>query len=182
MVMRAYFFSFFAVILSGCKQHGQQPNLPPDQSVIFPEKVFFNGLEASPQIVYIAGALTGAHVGYPNNNTAITCYQDRMECVVSSVQQIGSNQIGRIDMPDFYDVKKWDKDTIVANGQVDVFNCRRLTITIVRTTQSALWVEAPISSSNPKCKDANKELLNWTIDDPPSLKAINAAAAGGAHK
>jgi hypothetical protein len=165
-----------AFILGSCKR---QPQEISSQYVIFPPKAFFNGLHSSgqPDIVYIAGALTGSNVGYPNNYTAITCYQDRKECVVTAVDQIGDNQIGRVDMPYFFPVTKWDEDTIVANGQTDIGNCRRLTITIVRATESALWVEAPVNSSDPDCKKTDRGLLNWTIENPPSWKALRGTTA-----
>jgi hypothetical protein len=165
------------VATSACEQHSQQATNP-DQDVVFAAKAFYNGERAGgiEEIVYIAGALTGAHVGYPNNYTVITCYRTHMECVVVSIDQIGSHQLGRIDIPDFYDVTKWDKDVIIAGGQSDLFNCYHLTITIVRTARSAFWVNEPINSADPKCKDKDHETYKWTIEDPPSWKAIMGGA------
>jgi hypothetical protein len=164
-------FLVFVICLGGCENHAQQAKLPPDENIVFAQKAFFNGLQSGPQIVYIAGALTGPHVGYKNNYTVITCYRDRMECVVTTVDQIGENQIGRVDLPAFLDITKWDKDVIVAGEQTDIAGCRQLTITILRPVETAYWNEEPIKSSNPECKKESQEIMEWTIEDPPSWKA-----------
>jgi hypothetical protein len=69
-------------------------------SIMFGRKVFSDS-EASigVGIVYIAGTITGEGLAYPNNTYAVTCYEDRRECLVSSVHDIGINMIGRLDMP-----------------------------------------------------------------------------------
>jgi hypothetical protein len=157
--------------LSGCDKRAQQTKLPLDENIVFAQKAFFNGLQSGPQIVYAAGSLTGPHVGYKNNYTAITCYQDRMECVMTTVDQIGENQIGRVGLPDFMDVTKWDKDVIVAGEQTDIAGCRHLTITILRPAETAYGNEEPTKSSNPECKKESQEIVKWTIEDPPSWKA-----------
>ena len=70
--------------------------------IIFGNKVFSDlGV-----VVYITGTLTGDGVAYKNNTIAVTCYIDRRECLVSSIQQIGENQIGRLDMPGIYPITK----------------------------------------------------------------------------
>jgi hypothetical protein len=40
-------------------------------------------------VVSIAGTLTGDGVANKNNTVSITCYQDRMECLIYSIAQIG---------------------------------------------------------------------------------------------
>jgi len=59
-----------------------------------------------PSFVNISGTLTGDGVNYPNNTNNITCRQDARICLVSTVEQIGINQVGRLDSPISYDIKK----------------------------------------------------------------------------
>jgi hypothetical protein len=72
----------------------RQPKAVADQDdqIVFPYKVFYN----SDAVVTIAGTLTGSHLANPNNTYNITCYRDQKECVVSSIEQIGHNQMGTL--------------------------------------------------------------------------------------
>jgi hypothetical protein len=162
--------------LPGCER--QAPSPPGDQDILFAQKAFFDGRKAGLDIVHAAGALTGPGVGYPNNCTAISCYLDRMECVVSTIEQIGGNQMGRIDMPDFFSVKQWNNDVIVAGGPYDLLHCRWLTITIARTSETALWANEPTNESSHDCQQADKKSYKWSIEDPPSRKAFDTRTRG----
>jgi hypothetical protein len=46
------------------------------------------------EFVGVSGTLTGADIAYKNNTYAIACIKDRNECLVTSIEQIGPNQIG----------------------------------------------------------------------------------------
>jgi hypothetical protein len=90
----------FVAVLSGCTRHAPQA-ANSDQDIVFAAKSFYNGEPGQgEEIVYVAGALSGAHVGYPNNYTATICFRNHKECVVASIDQIGSHQLSRIDIPD----------------------------------------------------------------------------------
>jgi hypothetical protein len=103
-----------------------------DNEIVFPYKVFYN----SDAVVTIAGTLTGPHLANPNNTYNITCYRDQKECVVSSIEQIGHNQIGTMYAPLTYPIIKWSTDEIVAKDQTGplpgLTGCLRTTITIER--------------------------------------------------
>jgi hypothetical protein len=60
--------------------------------------------------VNISGTPTGNGVSYPNNTSNISCYSESRICRVSSVEQIGFDQIGRMGSPISYDFKKRDGD------------------------------------------------------------------------
>jgi len=156
----------FAIMFTalGCtRQEGQ---------IVFAPKAFYDSAQTTGEgQVYVAGTLTGDGVAYKNNTVAVTCYQDRMECLTSSVEQIGSNQVGRLDSPVTYSVIKWAPDEIVAGDSGDAPDCRKVTINIVRKTASVVWVEEPVNQSRANCKDADTRLLKWTIEDPPAWKA-----------
>jgi len=152
------------------------PSSTPD--ILFPKKAFFwFDQSASYANVYVAGTLTGEGVGYKNNTTVVSCDKTRMECVTYDVRQIGPNQVGRVESPLIYPVIEWSADEVVASGDADAFHCRKLTISIVRRSEVALWVEEPINQASAACKDADVRLLKWTIEDSPGWKALNAAPA-----
>jgi hypothetical protein len=160
----------YATILLALSLVGCKDNPKPNPQIIFSSKAFYDaGKAAREGIIYIAGTLTGPDVGYPNNTTAVICYADRMECLAYSVEQIGPNQIGRLDMPMPYPVIKWDSAEVVAMA---AFQCAKVTISIVRQSESLLWVTEPINQSRAQCKNANTKILKWTIEDSPAWKAM----------
>ncbi len=87
--------------------------------------------------VNISGTLTGDGVGYPNNTNNITCHKDLGICLVSSVEQIGFNQVGRLDSPTSYDIKKWDSDEIIAPDDKDP--CNNVTVSILLRSEVVAW-------------------------------------------
>jgi len=163
----AYTTFVLALMLLGCK--GREP----EQQIIFAAKAFYdNASTTGSGIVYIAGTLTGEDLGYKNNTTAVVCYADRMECLTYSTEQIGPNQIGRLDMPISYPVIRWNSDEIVASGQGDLVNCNKVTISIVRKSETAVWVTEPINQSRAECKNSNTKIMKWSIEDSPAWKAM----------
>lgn len=159
---------WLAVLLVGC--HEKQP----DEPIVFAPKEFFDSAQtaAGDGIVYIAGTLTGPGIGYQNNTTAIACYLDLRECFTYSVNQIGPNQIGRLDAPVRYPVTEWDEHKIVARDVGDAADCNMVTITIDRKSESALWVTEPTNQTRTQCKDANNKILKWTVEDSPGWKTV----------
>ena len=84
----------------------------PEPQIVFAPKAYIespaNAKPSDRTLIYVAGTLTGNDVGYPNNTTAIECYKARMECEVTAIEQIGENQVSRLDLPLPYPVTKWD--------------------------------------------------------------------------
>jgi hypothetical protein len=155
-----------ALVLLGCK--GSEP----EQQIVFASKSFYDDAKTNGSgMIYVAGTLTGEDLGYKNNSTVVACYADRMECLTYSVEQIGPNLIGRLDMPVSYPVIKWNSDEIVASGQGDWINCNKVTISIIRKSETTIWVTEPINQSNAQCRNSNTKILKWSIEDPPFWKA-----------
>ncbi len=102
--MKAYIWLLVTVIIAlGCAPKGER-----QQEIVFDRKAFFDSAQTTGDgYVYVAGTLTGEGVQYKNNTTAVVCYKDRMECLTYGVNQIGSNQIGRLDSPLAYPITKW---------------------------------------------------------------------------
>jgi hypothetical protein len=127
-----------------------------DETIVFPSKVFV-GTKA-----YVAakGTIAADWVAYKNNTYSILCLPD--ECIVASVEQIGPDQVGSIDGPTTYPVKRWtDADEVVAE---DDSLCARITITLDRRTQSVLWVETPINQTTIACKNADNNIRKATLE------------------
>lgn len=164
-----YSAPIIALLVLGCTGRDAE------QQIVFAPKAFFDGGQSG--YVYIAGTLTGAGIGYENNTTVIVCYADRKECLTYSVQQIGRNQVGRLDAPIIYPVIKWDDHEVVATETGDVAACNKVTISIERKSETALWVTEPINQSRAQCKNANTKILKWTIEDSPAWKAMSKAGA-----
>ena len=100
-----------------------------------------------------------------------------MECFVSSVEQIGPNQVGRLDSPTVYPVIKWNADEVVASDVADLQKCRKVTISIVRRSEAAVWVEEPINESSAVCKNAETRLFKWTVEDSPAFRNVTVTGA-----
>jgi hypothetical protein len=136
-----------------------------NQDIVFGKKVYYDsGQTTGDGFVYITGSLTGDGVAYKNNTVMVACYKDRKECLFSSIGQIGHNQIGRLDWPTEYPITTWNPYEVIATGNYAV-NCRKVTISVVRKTETAVWVEEPINQARAECKDANTKLYKWTIED-----------------
>ena len=156
-------FLAIGFIAIGCKRDEQV-----DQQIVFAAKAYYD----SGEYLYIAGTLTGEGVYYKNNTLAVTCYKERMECLTYTVEQIGPNQVGRLDSPTSYPVTKWDEYEIVATGNADAVGCRKDTISIVRKSETAVWVQEPINQSQAACIKADTRVLKWTIENSPKWKDI----------
>ncbi len=101
----------------------QERNKNPDSNtIVFAGKFFYD----SKDFVGVSGTLTGDGQAYPNNSYSIGCYKDRGECWLSSVQEIGGHQVGRMDAPYEYEIKKWSQSEVVA-GDDGTFGCYKTT-------------------------------------------------------
>jgi hypothetical protein len=144
-----------------------------DSEIVFAAKNFYDsGPNASYQMLVTSGTLTGPDLAYPNNTRAISCMKQESICVVSSVEQIGRNQIGRLDGPWPYTVTKWDQQEIVAGDEANDINCSKLTITIERKSETVFWVEEPINQTRPMCKNSDPNIRKYTLEDSPAWKKI----------
>ena len=67
------------------------------EDIILGMKIFTDSIYG----VSITGTLTGDGVDYRNNTVTIVCYQDRMECWISRINQIGPNHMGSLQVQTF---------------------------------------------------------------------------------
>ena len=124
---------------------------PHDDQIIFAPKHFYN-TEAA---VVASGTLTGPDLAFPNNYYTIACYQDRKECVISNIEQVGHNQIGDLLAPLIFPVVKWSQGEVIAEDQAGLPSprgCVKATITIERELQNVLWVQEPINQTQSGAK------------------------------
>jgi len=138
-----------------------------EMSIVFAPKNYYESTE----VVMVSGTLTGGGMAYPNNTYSIACFQDRKECWLTSVQAIGGLQIGRMDAPYEYEVRKWSPYEVVA-GDEGAFACLKTTITIDRKSQQVLWVEEPVNQTKVMCAKAENTIKKYTIENSPGWTKI----------
>jgi len=144
---------------------------PHDDQIIFAPKHFYS-TEAA---VVASGTLTGPNLAFPNNYYTIACYQDRKECVISNIEQVGHNQIGDLLAPLIFPVVKWSQGEVIAEDQAGLpspTGCVKATITIERELQSVLWMQEPINKTQPECQNSDTSVNKWTIEESPGWKGI----------
>jgi hypothetical protein len=145
-----------------------------DDQILFPAKSFYDsGDDGSFPIIVVTGTLTGDDLGYPNNTFVIACHLHEKECLVTSAQQIGHNQIGSLDAPFSYPIVKWNAYEVIAQDEAaSPVLCATQTITIERKQKSFLWVQEPINQTTPFCKNADTKIHKYTIEDSPGWKQM----------
>src|SRR5262249_27643527 len=141
----AWFLAFVAVSII-LIQNQKVPSYEAS-GIIFDNNAFHDTgpTDFGDDVVSIAGTLTGDGVANKNNTVAVTCYQDRMECLAYSIAQIGPNQVGRLETPSIFPITNWNSDNIIAVESGDTVACRKATINIQRKMKTALWIEEPIN-------------------------------------
>jgi hypothetical protein len=146
----------------------RKPPLQDEQQIVFARKNFAQLEQFG--FVAISGTLTGKDMAYPNNTYALSCLKEYKACFVSYVQQIGHDQIGRMENPSPYPIIKWTEDEIIAQEEPSL--CVRVTITIDRKSQALLWLEEPINQTKPNCKSADTNIRKYSIEDAPGWKKL----------
>lgn len=132
----------------------------------FAPKMFSDG----PEVIEVSGTLTGAGVGYPNNTNVVTCWKDRKECSVVSVEA-DREFVSRVTGPAFYPIVSWSDSEVVAQEEAAYSSsCSRTTITIARKRGMVLWVQEPINQTKTWCAKSETKVLKFTIEDPPHYK------------
>jgi hypothetical protein len=174
-----WFIAFVAVTILFLLQRPwvRQSHISTD--IIFGAKAFSDSAKSNfnylgYDIVSVTGTLTGDGIAYKNNSYSVTCYEDRRECLVYSVDEIGDNQVGYLEIPTFYPIMKWTPDEIVASEHVVplVPRCTKITISLERKTEEAVWVEEPINQAIAACKNADTQIRKFTIESPPFWKTM----------
>jgi hypothetical protein len=148
-------------------QDGKQIALPP-KSYSYSA---IGGFDA----VSVVGTLTGEGYGYPNNSVSINCHKNSMECFVSTIAQIGDNQLGWWENATRYTVAEWTPEIVVA---VHDGLCDKTTITFARASEAVLWVSEPTNQTNLTCKDSDTRIYKWAIEESPYRKKLNEALKG----
>jgi hypothetical protein len=144
---------------------------PTEDDIMFAWKNFVDGGQLG--WVAISGTLTGKGLGYPNNTYAVSCYKEYKACFVSFVEQIGHNQIGRMDYPFAYPIVKWNDDEVIAQDEPSP--CFRVTLTIDRRSEALLWLQEPTNQTKPNCRDTDtSNIRKYSIEDSPEWRRLNS--------
>lgn len=167
--------------LGGAFYLQQRNRIADDEQIMLAEKSFYDTGDSAPYpMVVISGTLTaatdlppGERPAYPNNTHSVSCEKAQQACVVASIEQIGRNQMGRMDGPWPYQIKKWDAYQIVAgDDEPSNVTCGKVTITIERKQQTLLWVEEPINQATPFCQHASTIVRKFTLEDSPGWRKL----------
>jgi hypothetical protein len=113
------------------------------------------------EAVGISGTMKGDGVAYKNNTYAIWCRNDRKECVVSSIDQVGDHVMGRMEYPYSIPILRWDANEVVAEDEPS--SCFRMTLTILRNSRTATWVLEGINQGKTGC-DKDRWVHRWSIE------------------
>ncbi len=143
----------------GLWQYQSETRHPELHEIAMTSKIFSD----SGAFLSAEGTITGEGVRYANNSVTIRCFRDEQKCEVGSVQQIGPNQVGSVDLVD-YPITKWDDSEIVAHGEPGGFGCSETTINIERKREAIEWVQAPLSLTKSSCAKADTKLYRWTLE------------------
>jgi hypothetical protein len=138
-----------------------------EMSIIFAKKLYYE----NPSFVTVSGTLIGPGQAYPNNTYSIGCFKDRKECWLTSVNAIGAQQIGRMDAPYSYEIRKWSDYEVVA-GEDGSSGCSKTTITIDRKSEQVLWVEEPVNQTQMMCAKSENKTRKFTIENSPGWDKI----------
>src|SRR5436309_8953965 len=113
-----------------------------DQLVFAPKNFYDSKMDGEFGTVGISGTLTALTGKRLDNNTyGVACYGRYKACFISSVNQIGHEQIGRMENPFDYPIVKWNDYEVIAQEEPTLSGCFRVTITINRKRETLLWVE-----------------------------------------
>jgi hypothetical protein len=61
----------------------------------------------------------------------------------------------------------------VASEEASTFGCSKVTITITRKTETALWVEEAINQTTPQCMNSDGKIRKYTIEQSIGSKRLN---------
>ncbi len=141
-----------------------------DCPVVFQKKSFVD----TGDFVYIAGTLTGHAVGHKYNTIAISCHKDRNECLVNTMESIGTTgnglcQISRLDIPQPYEIEQWTGGKIVATLHTRCGGGE--TYVIDRKSETAEVTRHPAACPGPfeQTMRSEKDDLEKMLKDRPDL-------------
>lgn len=68
--------------------------------------------------VQVEGTLVGDDIPYKNNRVSLYCFRFDNQCVETDIDVVYGNHILSLGIPEFFSVKLWSTDTIVADFSV----------------------------------------------------------------
>jgi len=148
-----------------------------DQVIALGLKNFYDSAgKPGPEIVYVSGTLAGNGIGYKNNSAFFACYADKRECFTYSIEQIGEQQMSSLSPPVIFPIVKWNRNEVIASGSGDIKDCTRVTISISRVTQDAVWVTEPTNRHHAECENVDATVYRWHLEDSIFWKEAKAKA------
>ena len=140
-----------------------------DRAWALPDFNYFVFGSDEAETVFVTGTLIGKGVGYKNNTWEIRCVRSDNVCRTASVEEIGRDQLGQINLVE-WPVVTWTGSTIVARSDPDdTSSCGRQTLTINRDAKSVDYVAIPQNLDRDYCKHFfhDPKTYHWSIGQAP---------------
>ena len=126
--------------------------------------------------VRVDGSLTGGESAPVNGYYSVQCYQDRMECDITSISEIGRKQVGIFDQTTL-PVSEWSKTHIRMSSKDLAFRgnaCNFYEIAIDRQKKSATYTRRPLETAPMDCGERFEErVLRWQFGDGEAWGDLN---------
>jgi hypothetical protein len=121
----------------------------------------------------VEGAVTGPNLGNPNNYIKAECHAGSA-CNVLTFEEITSSavwpqkQVSGVYLEE-WPVVLWDSETLVAQSQPSPFGCSRVTLTLKKATEEALYTREPFKGERSDCGNHEMKTHQWRIGPSPSF-------------
>ena len=121
--------------------------------------------------VRLEGSLVGGDEKPINSFYSIQCYEDRLQCEIASIDEIGNNHLGAF-VEETIPVTKWnDKAILMSSKDLSAAGnaCNFYEIAIDRQNQTASYTRRPREGAPEDCSTRFKEkVMRWRFDNGPA--------------
>jgi hypothetical protein len=141
------------------------------QRIRFPVHLYYDDRDPRPNSGYVAvtGTLTGEDME-GDTFVKVTCTRPANECAVINLQLL--NRHSAIYVDDFsWTITRWDDEKIVAESTPVAEQCSKVTFTIYRTSEEAIYTRSPAPKANDKlCRNlfSKQKVFNWKVAAQPT--------------
>lgn len=116
--------------------------------------------------VKVSGALIGEGMD-GSTYLNVECRRRHTSCTINELQQWGSPPMVSINN-DYFDIKSWSEDTIIAESDPLPEACNRVRLVIVRASKTAQYVRIPQPQADQtRCQVFNRRESTWTLGEQP---------------
>ncbi|QPL38263.1 hypothetical protein IT881_08835 [Erythrobacter sp. A30-3] len=118
--------------------------------------------------VRLEGSLVGGESPPVNGFYSVQCFEDRLECEITSISEIAHKHLGMFDQSTL-PVSEWSETHIRMSSKDEAFEanaCNFYEIDIDRENKSATYTRRPSETAPADCSERFEEkVLRWRFDD-----------------